>query len=101
MNGGRHVSFEPPRPVPVRLKRFWDEVAWQGRQLEEGDTLVPDAESRCFSVRYRVGGLPAERSARVTASSIGRCTVPVMMTGAKTSTDRWRYQHARRTAGVV
>ena len=35
------------------------------------------------------------------ASSIGRCTVPVMMTGANTSTDRWRYQHARRTAGVV
>ena len=36
-----------------------------------------------------------------TASSIGRCTVPVMMTGASTSTDRWRYQDARRTAGVV
>ncbi len=35
------------------------------------------------------------------ASSIGRCTVPVMMTGANTSTDRWRYQHARRTAGVA
>ena len=31
------------------------------------------------------------------ASSIGRCTVPVMMTGANMSTDRWRYQHARRT----
>ena len=36
-----------------------------------------------------------------TASSIGRCTVPVMMTGANSSTDRWRYQHARRTAGVA
>ena len=36
-----------------------------------------------------------------TASSIGRCTVPVMMTGANTSTNRWRYQHARRTAGVA
>ena len=35
------------------------------------------------------------------ASSIGRCTVPVMMTGANSSTDRWRYQHARRTAGVA
>ena len=35
------------------------------------------------------------------ASSIGRCTVPVMMTGANTSTNRWRYQHARRTAGVA
>ena len=66
VNGGRHVSFESPRPVPVSLERFWDEVAWQRRQLEEGDTLVPDAESRCFSVRYRAGGLPAERSARVT-----------------------------------
>ena len=36
-----------------------------------------------------------------TASSIDRCTVPVMMTGANTSTDRWRYQHARRSAGVA
>ena len=26
-----------------------------------------------------------------TASSIGRCTVPVMMTGASTSTDRWNW----------
>ena len=28
------------------------------------------------------------------ASSIGRCTVPVMMTGANTSINRWSYQHA-------
>ena len=42
----------------------------------------------------------AETSER-RASSIGRCTVPVMMAGAITSTNRWRYQHARRTAGVA
>ena len=66
VNGSRHVSFEPPRTEVVSLERFWDEVAWQRRQLEEGDTLVPDAESRCFSVRYRAGGLPAERHAEVT-----------------------------------
>ena len=66
VNGSRHLSFEPPRPVPVSLERFWDEVAWQRRSLEEGDTLVPDAESRCFAVRYRAGGLPAERRAEVT-----------------------------------
>ena len=67
VNSGRHVSFEPQPPVaPVSLDRFWDEVAWQRRQLEEGDSLVPDPESRCFSVRYRAGGLPAERYARVT-----------------------------------
>ena len=65
--GGRHVSFEaPPRPEPVSLERFWDEVAWQRRDLEEGDTLVADPERRCFSVRYRAGGLPAERSVEVT-----------------------------------
>ena len=39
--------------------------------------------------------------ANQSASSIGRCTVPVMMAGAITSTNRWRYQHARRTAGVA
>ena len=52
----------------MSLERFWDEVAWQRRQLEEGDTLVPDPESRCFTVRYRAAGLPAERSAEVTAT---------------------------------
>ena len=67
-NGGRHLSFEPRRFEPVSLERFWDEVAWQRRKLEEGDTLVPDPESRSFSVRYRSGGLPAERSAEVTAT---------------------------------
>ena len=65
-NGGRHLSFESPRFEPVSLERFWDEVAWQRRNLEEGDTLVPNPESRSFSVRYRSGGLPAERSAEVT-----------------------------------
>ena len=68
VNGSRHLSFESPRVEPVSLERFWDEVAWQRRKLEEGDTLVPDPESRCFSVRYRSGGLPAERSAEVTAT---------------------------------
>ena len=68
MNGGRHMSFEPQPPAaPVSLERFWDEVAWQRRNLAEGDTLVPDPERRTFSVRYRAGGLPAERYARVTA----------------------------------
>ena len=66
VNGGRHVSFEPVRPVPVSLERFWDEVAWQRRDLEEGDTLVTDPESRRFTVRYRAGGLPAQRSVEVT-----------------------------------
>ena len=66
VNGGRHLSFEPQRREPVSLERFWDEVAWQRRDLEEGDTLVPEPESRCFTVRYRAGGLPAERSAEVT-----------------------------------
>ena len=62
----RHLSFEAPRTEPVSLERFWDEVAWQRRSLEEGDTLVADPESRRFKVRYRSGGLPAERSAEVT-----------------------------------
>ena len=66
--GGRHLSFEPQRREPVSLERFWDEVAWQRRQLDEGDTLVPDPESRHFTVRYRASGLPAERSAEVTAT---------------------------------
>ena len=66
VNGARHVSFEPQPPVPVSLERFWDEVAWQRRNLEEGDTLVTDPESRRFTVRYRAGGLPAERSVEVT-----------------------------------
>ena len=66
VNGARHVSFEPQRPVPVSLERFWDEVAWQRRNLEEGDTLVTDPESRRFTVRYRAGGLPAQRSVEVT-----------------------------------
>ncbi len=67
VNGARHVSFEsPPRPEPVSLERFWDEVAWERRQLEEGDTLVTDPERRRFTVRYRAGGLPAERHAEVT-----------------------------------
>ena len=68
VGSGRHQSLEPQRYEPVSLERFWDEVAWQRRQLEEGDTLVPRPESRCFSVRYRSGGLPAERSERVTAT---------------------------------
>ena len=69
VGGTRHLSFEPkPPPAPVSLERFWDEVAWQRRQLEEGDTLVPDPEHRRFTVRYRFGGLPAERSAEVTAT---------------------------------
>ena len=68
VNGSRHPSFEPQRREPVSLERFWDEVAWQRRDLEEGDTLVPEPESRCFTVRYRSGGLPAERSAEVTAT---------------------------------
>ena len=66
VNGARHVSFEPRRREPVSLERFWDEVAWQRRNLEEGDTLVPDAERRSFKVRYRAGGLAAQRSAEVT-----------------------------------
>ena len=66
VNGSRHLSFESQRREPVSLERFWDEVAWQRRDLDEGDTLVPDAESRCFTVRYRAGGLPAERRAEVT-----------------------------------
>ena len=68
VGSARHQSFEPQRPEPVSLERFWDEVAWQRRQLEEGDSLVPDPESRCFSVRYRSGGLPAERYEQVTAT---------------------------------
>ncbi len=68
VNGGRHVSFEPQRREPVSLERFWDEVAWERRNLEEGDTLVPDAERRRFTVRYRAGGLPAQRRAEVTAT---------------------------------
>ena len=69
VGSARHQSFEPkPPPVPVSLERFWDEVAWRRRNLEEGDTLVPDPESRCFTVRYRSGGLPAERYERVTAT---------------------------------
>ena len=66
VGGSRHLSFEPQRPEPVSLERFWDEVAWQRRNLEEGDTLVPNPERRSFSVRYRCGGLPAERGAEVT-----------------------------------
>ena len=66
VNGARHVSFEPQRTEPVSLERFWDEVAWQRRNLEEGDTLVTDAERRRLTVRYRAGGLPAERHAEVT-----------------------------------
>ena len=68
VNGGRNLSFEPQRPEPVSLERFWDEVAWQRRNLNEGDTLVPDPEGRRFTVRYRAGGLPAERRAEVTAT---------------------------------
>ena len=64
----RHLSFEPQRREPVSLERFWDEVAWQRRKLEEGDTLVPNPEGRCFTVRYRASGLPAERFAEVTAT---------------------------------
>ena len=67
-NCGRYQSFEPRRFEPVSLERFWDEVAWQRRKLEEGDTLVPNPENRSFSVRYRAAGLPAERSAEVTAT---------------------------------
>ena len=50
----------------MSLERFWDEVAWRRRNLEEGDTLVTDPERRRFTVRYRAGGLPAERHAEVT-----------------------------------
>ena len=64
----RHLGFEPRRREPVSLERFWDEVAWQRRNLDEGDTLVADPEGRRFTVRYRAGGLPAERSAEVTAT---------------------------------
>ena len=66
VNGGRHLSFEPQRREPVSLERFWDEVAWQRRSLEAGDTLVANAERRSFTVRYRAGGLPAERHTEVT-----------------------------------
>ena len=68
VNGSRHLTFEAPRTEPVSLERFCDEVAWQRRSLEGGDTLVADPESRSFKVRYRSGGLPAERSAEVTAT---------------------------------
>ena len=68
VGGGSHVSFEPRRREPVSLERFWDEVAWQRRSLEEGDTVVADPERRGFTVRYRSRGLPAQRSARVTAT---------------------------------
>ncbi|MCY3662118.1 MAG: HNH endonuclease [bacterium] len=68
VGGNRHLSFEPKRYEPVSLERFWDEVAWQRRNLEEGDTLVARPETRCFTVRYRSGGLPAERSEQVTAT---------------------------------
>ena len=75
VNGGRHVSFEaPPRHEPVSLERFWDEVAWQRRDLEGGDTLVPEPERRSFTVRYRAGGLPAERHATVIPT--GTATAP-------------------------
>ena len=68
-NRTRYPGFDPPRRrEPVSLERFWDEVAWQRRDLEEGDTLVPDPERRSFTVRYRSGGLPAERYAKVTAT---------------------------------
>ncbi|MDE0195821.1 MAG: hypothetical protein OXP08_09760, partial [bacterium] len=52
----------------MSLERFWDEVAWQRRNLAEGDTLEPNPERRSFTVRYRFGGLPAERYERVTAA---------------------------------
>ena len=68
VGSARHQNFEPTRYEPVSLERFWDEVAWQRRNLEEGDTLVPRPETRCFTVRYRSGGLPAKRSAKVTAT---------------------------------
>ena len=69
VGGRRHLRFEAQSPpVLVSLERFWDEVAWQRRNLDEGDTVVPDPESRCFTVRYRAGGLPAERYAKVTAT---------------------------------
>ncbi len=67
---GRYPGFDAVRPEPVTLERFWDEVAWQRRQLNEGDTLVPNPEARSFSMRYRSGGLPAERSVEVTATGI-------------------------------
>jgi len=64
-----HAGFEPkPRREPVSLERFWDEVAWQRRNLAEGDTLEPNPERRSFTVRYRFGGLPVERYERVTAA---------------------------------
>ena len=58
------------------------------------------SEPRTRHCVVRCGRRACARSSG-TASSIGRCTVPVMMTGANTSTNRWRYQHARRTAGVA
>ena len=63
----KYPGFDtPPPPEPVSLERFWDEVAWERRNLAEGDTLVPHPELRSFTVRYRSAGLPAERYAKVT-----------------------------------
>ena len=75
----------------------------------EGPGDVPDNDDGVRQVVLAPGAThsagdknsPAVALAWRTASSIGRCTVPVMMTGANSSTDRWRYQHARRTAGVA
>lgn len=66
VGSARHPSFGPARCERVSLERFWDEVAWQRRDLEEGDTLVAEPESRCFTVRYRASWLPAQRRAEVT-----------------------------------
>ena len=64
--------------------------------------LTQGSTSRAFSADTNMADvLVVATKNATTASSIGRCTVPVMMTGANTSTNRWRYQHARRTAGVA
>ena len=85
--GATHVDFAAKRRhEPVSLERFWDEIAWQRRNLEEGDTLVPDPDSRRFTVRYRAGGLPAERSAVVTATGTNTTFISQHLPG--TGTDK-------------
>jgi len=48
------------------LERFWDEAAWQRRNLAEGDTLAPHPERRSRTVNRKMAAMINRGRARLT-----------------------------------
>jgi len=52
--------------APLSLERFWDEAAWQRRNLAEGDTLAPHPERRSRTVNRKMAAMINRGRARLT-----------------------------------